>query len=72
VKVTFAYPHTTADGKTYKVDDTADLDDDVARQLVKDGHARLDDGGSKTTRAQSKTTTTTTSGGRSDAKGSDS
>jgi hypothetical protein len=68
MRVTFAYPHTAADGTNYKVDDTADLDDDVARQLVKDGHARPAD--SKTTRAQSKTTTTT--GGRSDAKGSDS
>ncbi|MGA5869252.1 hypothetical protein [Streptomyces cinereoruber] len=68
MRVTFAYPHTDAEGKTYQPDDTADLDDAAARQLIKDGHARPADG--TKTRAHSKTTTVR--GGRSDAKGSDS
>jgi hypothetical protein len=69
MRVTFAYPRTAADGTEYKPDETADLDDAEARQLIKDGWARPADG-SKKTRAQTKTTTA--GGGRSDSKGSDS
>jgi hypothetical protein len=66
MRVTFAYPRTTADGTEYQPDQTAELDDVEARQLIKDGFARPADSKS-TTRAQSKTTTVT--GGRSESKG---
>ncbi|MFJ8760846.1 hypothetical protein [Streptomyces cyaneofuscatus] len=66
-KVTFAYPLTTADGKERKPDSTADLEDAEAKQLIKDGLARIPDNG-KTTRAQP--TTTATGTGRSDSTGS--
>jgi hypothetical protein len=64
-RVTFAYPRTTADGTEYKPDQSADLDDVEAKQLIKDGFARPAD----KTRAQTKATATS---GRPDAKGSDS
>ncbi|MFF5285186.1 hypothetical protein [Streptomyces sp. NPDC013171] len=64
MRVTFAYPRTTADGTEYKPDQSADLDDVEARQLIKDGFARLDD----KTRAHTKTEAPA----RSTAKGSDS
>ncbi|MEU0675479.1 hypothetical protein ABZ330_21810 [Streptomyces sp. NPDC006172] len=67
MRVTFAYPRTTADGTEYKPDESADLDDAEAKQLVKDGFARPADD-SKSTRAQTKTAA---AGGRSDSKGSD-
>nr|pir hypothetical protein 7 - actinophage VWB [Streptomyces phage VWB] len=65
MRVTFAYPRTTADGTEYEPDQSADLDDVEARQLVKDGFARPAD----KTRAQ---TRTAAPAARSDAKGSDS
>ncbi|MFJ7069202.1 hypothetical protein [Streptomyces sp. NPDC101115] len=61
MRVTFAYPRTTADGTEYKPDDSADLDDAEARQLIKDGLARPAD----KTRAQTKTEASA----RSTAKG---
>lgn len=62
MRVTFAYPRTTADGTEYKPDQSADLDDVEAKQLVKDGFARPAD----RTRAQSKTLA---AGGRSEKQG---
>ncbi|MGW4028253.1 hypothetical protein ACWEFL_02855 [Streptomyces sp. NPDC004838] len=50
-RVTFAYPR-TVDGTEYQPDETADLDDIEAKQLIKDGFARPAD---KTARATSKT-----------------
>ncbi len=43
MRVTFAYPLTTADGVTRAPDESADLPDDEARQLLKDGVARTAD-----------------------------
>lgn len=40
-KVTFAYPYTDENGKDFKPDQSADVDDEVARLLVQDGKARL-------------------------------
>ena len=64
MRVTFAYPRTTADGTDYKPDQTADLDDAEARQLVKDGFARAAD--------KTRATTKTEAAARSTAKGSES
>jgi hypothetical protein len=41
MRVTFAYPHTAADGTTYGPDESAELDDSEARQLIRDGVARV-------------------------------
>jgi hypothetical protein len=43
MRVTFAYPLTTADGAMYGPDETADLPDDEARQLIRDGMVRIAD-----------------------------
>ncbi|MFD0078234.1 hypothetical protein ACFVIY_38035 [Streptomyces sp. NPDC127166] len=64
MRVTFAYPRITADGTEYKPDQSADLDDAEARQLIKDGFARP----AETTRAQTKTEAPA----RSTAKGAES
>ncbi|MGO4630496.1 hypothetical protein AB4225_06065 [Streptomyces sp. 2RAF24] len=64
MRVTFAYPRTAADGTKYEPDQSADLDESEARQLIKDGFARPAD----TTRAQTKTAAPA----RSTAKGDDS
>ncbi|MEO3976302.1 hypothetical protein [Streptomyces sp. CAU 1734] len=40
MRITFAYPRTLADGSTHMPDDTADVPDDEARQLLVDGFAR--------------------------------
>lgn len=41
--VTLAYPYTTDDGVTHKPDTTIRLDDDLAKQLIRDGKARAAD-----------------------------
>ncbi|MEU0992007.1 hypothetical protein [Streptomyces sp. NPDC005953] len=63
MRVTFAYPRTTADGTTYEPDQTADLDDVEAKQLLKDGWARPAD-----TKARAQAKTTPAAGGRSESK----
>lgn len=43
MKVTLAYPYTDEKGKPHKPDDTVDLDEAEATQLVRDGRARADE-----------------------------
>lgn len=64
MRITFAYPRTTADGKQHEPDSTADVDDAEAKQLVKDGFARPAE---KKTRAQS---TSSVGSSRPDSTGS--
>ncbi|MFI5808976.1 hypothetical protein [Streptomyces sp. NPDC051561] len=64
MKITFAYPRTTHDGTEYQPDQSADIDDAEAKQLVKDGFARPAD---QTTRASSKTLAP--AGDRAESKG---
>jgi hypothetical protein len=47
MKVTFAYPYTDPDGKAYKPDQSADVPDELATQLIRDGKARTADSKSK-------------------------
>lgn len=42
MKVTLAYAR-EVDGKAHKADATVDVDDDTARTLIRDGHARAAD-----------------------------
>ncbi|MFD3517704.1 hypothetical protein [Streptomyces sp. NPDC058657] len=64
MRITFAYPRTTADGIEHEPDTTADVDDAEAKQLIRDGFARHPD---QTTRASSKTLAP--AGDRTESKG---
>lgn len=46
MKITFAYA-TEVDGKSYKPDQTADIDNQTARRLLREGRARTADNGAE-------------------------